>query len=299
MNKHETAFIVGCGDIGRRVAICAHANGWQITALLRSAEKLDGMKHIINSTITANLDDPSTLHSLPIAGTTIFYFAPPPGGGVVDSRVRNFCNAIPPGIRPKKIIYLSTSGVYGDCGDIVVTEEQPPNPQTTRAKRRLDAEKTIAEWGSNRDVPVVILRVTGIYGPGRLPLQHLMSGVPLLSEQEAPVTNRIHAEDLAMVCIAAAERGEDGDIFNVSDGEHGTLTQYFNAVADLLGMKRPRQINREQAAESMPPLLFSYFSEMRRIDNSLMLKKLGIKLQFPTLADGLASCKPDPWPLAD
>jgi nucleoside-diphosphate-sugar epimerase len=210
--------------------------------------------------------------------------------------MRNFCAALAPDRPPKKIVYLSTSGVYGDCGDLTVTEKTPVNPQTTRANRRLDAETTITGWGRDHGVPVVILRVTGIYGPGRLPLQHLMSGTPLLSENEAPITNRIHADDLVRVCVAAADRGEDGDIVNVSDGDHGTMTQYFNAIADLLGIVRPRQVSREEAEATMPPLLYSYFSESRRIDNSLMKNKLGVKLLYPTLADGLPSCKPEQWP---
>jgi nucleoside-diphosphate-sugar epimerase len=148
-------------------------------------------------------------------------------------------------------------------------------------------------WGKERGVAVVILRVTGIYGPGRLPLQHLAGGVPLLNETEAPVTNRIHADDLAQVCVAAACRGKDGDIFNVSDGEHSTITTYFNAAADLLGIPRPPQVNRTEAAQVMPPLLFSYFSESRRVDNRRMLEVLGVKLRYPTLADGLPTCLPD------
>jgi nucleoside-diphosphate-sugar epimerase len=293
MQKSETAFIIGCGDIGKRIALLAHAKGWDSKALRRSPEKIDNLQHIISRVFSANLDDPSTLLSLPAAGSIIFYLAPPPGGGVTDPRMRNFCSAITESSKPKKVIYLSTSGIYGDCGDTAVTEGTLPNPQTTRAKRRLDAETVISDWGRDHGVPVVILRVTGIYGPGRLPLQHLMSGTPLLFESEAPVTNRIHADDLAMVCIAAAEKGEGGDIFNVSDGEHGTMTQYFNAVADLLGIERPMQVGREEAAASMPPLLYSYFSESRTIDNTLMLRKLGVTLQFPTLALGLPSCRPD------
>ncbi|MBT0663273.1 SDR family oxidoreductase [Geobacter pelophilus] len=296
MHYSEKIFIVGCGDIGRRIAKLGHAMGWQPSALLRTTNKLDPMREIFELIIEANLDDPSTLESLPTADATIFYLAPPPGGGIIDSRMRNFCAALAPDRKPKKVVYLSTSGVYGDCGDLTVTEKTPVNPQTTRAKRRLDAETTITGWGRDHGVPVVILRVTGIYGPGRLPLQHLMSGTPLLSEKEAPITNRIHADDLARVCIAAADRGEDGDIVNVSDGDHGTMTQYFNAIADLLGIARPRQVSREEAAATMPPLLYSYFSESRRIDNSLMKNKLGVKLLYPTLADGLPSCKPEQWP---
>lgn len=292
MNK---LLIIGCGDIGRRVAHLALHEYSHIIALVRTLEKRVLLEESGIDTIIGNLDDPAALAALPTAGSDVCYFAPPPGGGVVDTRMQNFCSVIPGGMEPNKIVYLSTSGVYGDCGDAAVTEETPPNPSTTRARRRLNAETTLTEWGRERGVPVIILRVTGIYGPGRLPLMHLMSGAPLLKESEAPVTNRIHADDLAAVCIAALVKGNGGDIFNVSDGEHGTMTHYFNAVADLLGIPLPPQVGRDEAAKVMPPLLYSYFCESRRIDNRKIIDKLGITLRYPTLAKGLSSCKPENW----
>lgn len=292
MNK---LLIIGCGDIGRRVAHLALHEYRQIIALVRTPEKRGLLEESGIDTIIGNLDDPETLAALPTTGSDVCYLAPPPGGGVVDSRVQNICSVIPGGMEPNKIVYLSTSGVYGDCGNSVVTEETPPNPSTTRAQRRLNAETTLTQWGKERGVPVIILRVTGIYGPGRLPLMHLMSGAPLLNESEAPVTNRIHADDLAAVCIAALSKGVGGDIYNVSDGEHGTMTQYFNAVADLLCLPRPPQVGREEAAKIMPPLLYSYFCENRCINNRKMIEQLGIKLRFPTLAEGLNSCKHENW----
>lgn len=207
--------------------------------------------------------------------------------------MRAFCPAIPPGEEPEKVIYISTSGVYGDCGNRTVTEETPLNPRTSRARRRLDAETTLLKWGDERKVPVVILRVTGIYGPGRLPVSYLESGQPVIDEQEAPCTNRIHADDLARICMAAASRGEGGDIFNVSDGQSGSMTQYFNAVADLLGLPRPPQVRRKEASGLIPPLMFSYMNESRRMDNRKMLEKLGIRLLYPSLEEGLRGCTDD------
>ena len=188
------------------------------------------------------------------------------------------------------MVYMSTSGVYGDCGDEVVTEATPPNPQTTRGKRRLDAEMTFRAWGKERGVPVVILRVTGIYGPGRLPVSQLESGQPLLDEKEAGLTNRIHAADLARICIAAAEKAVDGDVFNVSDGHPTTMTHYFNAVADLLGYPRPGRCRGPRPDQVMSPLMLSYMAESRRMDNSRMLARLGIRLLYPDLASGLKAC---------
>jgi len=286
-----TIFIVGCGDIGRRVAQRYLEEGASVSALVRSPEQAAALEALGIRTVVADLDDPTTLTALPTAGATLFYFAPPPGGGHLDPRVRNFCAAIAPGHEPARVIYISTSGVYGDCGDTLVTEETPPDPRTARGKRRLDAETAFGEWGRKRGVPVVILRVTGIYGPGRLPVNQLTSGQPVLDERLASLTNRIHADDLVRVCLAAAERGEDGDIFNVSDGHPGTMTEYFNAAADLLGLPRPRQVSWEEAQQVMSPLMFSYVSESRRLDNRKMLEKLGVTLRYPTLAEGMPACR--------
>lgn len=282
----EKILIVGCGDIGRRVARLAGERSIPVTALVRpgSAAKLNGVGI---TAVCGDLDEPATLMELPLQGATVFYFAPPPGGGITDPRMRAFCAAVAPGNEPRKVVYISTSGVYGDCGRRVVTEETPVNPQTARAKRRLDAETVLRQWGEKRHVAVIILRVTGIYGPGRLPVPYLESGHPVLDEREAPPTNRIHADDLARVCLAAADRGEAGEVFNVSDGRPGTMTEYFNAVADLLGLPRPPQVSMEEARQVMKPLMLSYISESRVMDNRKMREKLGIELIYPDLATGL------------
>jgi nucleoside-diphosphate-sugar epimerase len=285
--------IVGCGDIGKRVAALAAGNDVTISALIRSQEKVTALEQQGLKVVIANLDDSETLHGMPTRGATIFYFAPPPGGGIVETRARNFCAAIPPGEEPARVIYLSTTAVYGDTGGRPVTEETPPDPQTARGKRRLDGETAFREWGMERHVPVVILRVTGIYGPGRLPISQLASGQPVLNEAEAGLTNRIHADDLARVCLAAAEKGDDGDIFNVSDGHPGTLTEYFTAAADLLGLPRPRQVTMAEAQRVMSPLMLSYIQESRCVDNRKMLDKLGIELLYPDLRAGLPSCRPE------
>ena len=187
------------------------------------------------------------------------------------------------------MIYISATSVYGPS-DSLVDEDSPTVPETAMGKRRLSAEKTFLEYGKNNNVPVIILRVSGIYGPGRLPLMQIRQQQPLLVEEQSGPSNRIHADDLAQVCIAAAEKGEDGDIFNVSDGQPSSMTTYFNAVADLLGEPRQPQVTLSEARQLMSPLMFSYVSETRVVDSSRMLRKLGIRLRYPTLQEGLAAC---------
>ena len=279
----EHLLIVGCGAIGRRVAILAKEQGTSVSTFNRSEEApVAGVRHL-----TGNLDQPATLSALPTRKAGVIYLAPPPGGGIEDTRARNFCASIAAGGEPGKLVYISTSSVYGDCGGEVVTEDAEPRPQAAHGKRRLHAERLFAQWGKERGVPVVILRVTGIYASDRLPVSQLTTGQPVLREEQSHPSNRIHADDLSRICLAALERGEDGDIFNVSDGSPSSMTTYFNAAADRLGLPRPRQVTMEEARRVMTPLMISYFSESRVVDNSRMLIKLGIKLLYPNLEAGL------------
>lgn len=278
----EQLLIVGCGAIGRRVVALALARGMKVSSFRRNEDEVAGA-----TTYTGNLDQPATLAGLPVKGAGVIYLAPPPGGGNEDTRMRNFLASIAPGEEPQKMVYISTSAVYGDCGTATVTEESEANPQTSRGKRRLHAERLESEWGRERHVPVVILRVTAIYAADRLPVTQLTTGQPVLREEESLPSNRIHADDLSRICLAALERGKDGAIFNVSDGSSTTMTSYFNAAADRLGLPRPRQVTMEEARQVMSPLMISYFSEGRVVSNRKMIEELGIELLYPDLASGL------------
>jgi nucleoside-diphosphate-sugar epimerase len=120
-----------------------------------------------------------------------------------------------------------------------------------------------------------------------VPLQRITAREPLLNGHEAGYTNRIHADDLAQVVMASLEQGEDGDIFNVSDGEVSTMTDYFNAITDLMDLPRLPQVSLEEARKVMSPLMLTYMTESRKISNRKMLEKLGIRLHYPTLLEGL------------
>jgi nucleoside-diphosphate-sugar epimerase len=280
--------IVGCGDIGVRVARLVKQQGGAVTALARSCSNEARLGELGLDTVPGDLDDPESLGQLAPRGRILCYFAPPPGGGVIDTRVRTLCQLLDEQGAPCKIVYISTSGVYGDCGGDLVTEGTPLNPQTSRAKRRADAEAHLGRWCEEHTVPLVILRVTGIYGPGRLPLVRLRQGHPVLNEQQSPPTNRIHADDLAAVCLAALGRDVSG-VFNVSDGQPGTMTGYFNLLCDLLSLPRPPQVSMAEAKEVMSPMMLSYLSESRRLDNRKMLRELGVSLRYTDFELGLRS----------
>lgn len=281
--------IVGCGGLGRRVAAYYSARGVLVTGLVRTPESAQRLAAEGIAVLCADLDRPP-LPPLPSAGAAVCHFAPPPGQGVEDPRMGAVLAALQRDGAPRRLVYVSTTGVYGDCAGAWVDETRPTHPTAERARRRLDAERQLQSWGRASGVEWVILRVAGIYGPGRLPLERLRQGLPLVCAEEAPFTNRIHEADLVQVCAAALERPVAGEIFNVSDGHPGTMAEYFDAVADLAGLPRPPKIPLAQAAAQLSPGMLSYQQESRRLDNRKLRERLGVVLRFPTLEQGLPGC---------
>ncbi len=160
----------------------------------------------------------------------------------------------------------------------------PRLPQVDRARRRLDAETRWREWSGRTGGELVILRVAGIYGPGKLPIQRLQSGQPMVSEADSPITNHIHTFDLVQVCLAAMQRGRSGEVYNVSDGHPGSMTGYFNQVADFSRLPRPPVISMAEAEQQLSPGMLSYLGESRRLSNRKLLAELGVELRYPRLA---------------
>jgi len=283
-------FIVGCGDIGHRVAALEKGEGLRVCAMARSETAAKRLGDSDIEPVRGDLDRPDSLVLMPVHGALIYYFAPPPPRGVADLRIDAFLSAMRPGMLPARVVLISTTGVYGDCGGEWVTEQRAPKPGSERSRRRLAAESSLQAFGREQKVPVVVLRVPGIYGPGRLPERRLRAGEPVLRETEAPYSNRIHADDLARACVVAAHEGLANGIYNVSDDKPTTMTDYFFKVADLLGIPRPPAISMREAREKLSPGMLSYLSESRRIDNTKMHEELGVELRYPDLDSGLPSC---------
>lgn len=283
-------FIVGCGDIGLRVARRCQAEDRTVRALARSDDSARRLRTAGIEPVAGDLDAPLALTALPVTGRIVFYLVPPPAGGDSDPRMAAFLTALDG--RPARIVYISTTGVYGDARGEWVTEDTPAHPTTPRARRRWDAECALHRYAGAQGVEVVILRVPGIYGPGRLPVEAIRSGRAVLAERDAPYSNRIHADDLAAVCMAAAVRGVAGAVYNVSDGRPGSMTQYFNAVADALAMPRPPQVARADADGVLTPAMLSFLDESRRVDNRRMREELGVVLRYPDFESGIRASLP-------
>jgi nucleoside-diphosphate-sugar epimerase len=282
-------FIVGCGYTGFKVARREQERGARVRALVRSPAVAECLRATGIEPVLADLDDRTPLRP-PVDGTTIYYLVPPPAHGVEDPRLRAFLDAITPQARPYRVVLLSTTGVYGDCRGMWIDEERPPNPQTDRARRRLAAEQALRVWAHTRGVPFAILRVAAIYGPGRLPIERLQQGSPVLREAESPWSNRVHVDDLVAACLAAADQDSSARIYNISDGHPTTMTDYFNRVADACGLPHPPQISVGQAQAILSSEMLSYLAESRRLDNTRMRTELGVVLRYPTLVDGLSAC---------
>jgi nucleoside-diphosphate-sugar epimerase len=278
----SSIFIVGCGYVGRR--LLPHLNA-EVTVLSHTPAHHADLRALGAHVIDADLD--STMPLLPVQGALLYYFAPPPSRGVTDPRMQN-CLRTLDGL-PAKIVLISTSGVYGDCGGAWIDEKRPPAPQVDRARRRLHAEESMQHWCIARDVPYAIIRVPGIYGPQRLPVARLRQALPVLAEAESPYSNRIHVDDLVRVCLAAAALSKNG-IFHVSDGHPSSMTDYFMRVAAALNIPAPPRVTWAQAMQHLSREMLDYLAESKRLDISKMVQILGVTPHYPDLNSGLAQC---------
>jgi nucleoside-diphosphate-sugar epimerase len=278
--------IVGCGDIGCRVAQAHLARGDAVTGWVRSEASLALLGERRIPALKVDLDRPLPMLP-PLLGDELYYFAPPPPEGRRELRVARLIERLGEGSQPRRVVYLSTSGVYGDCAGDWVEETRPPAPTVDRAYRRLEGEERWRAWSGETGGELVILRVAGIYGPGKLPIARLESGRPMVDEVDSPITNHIHTLDLVEICQIAMARGVSGEIYNVCDGHPGTMTGYFNRVADFLGLPRPPAISLEEAKRQLSPGMLSYLGESRRLSNRKLIEALGVRLRYPTLEEGL------------
>ncbi len=257
----KTLLIAGFGDVARRAAPRLEAH-YALHALSR--------RHGFD------LDRPETLHALP-AAHAVLHCAPPPNAGVADTRTTHLLAALGKGrILPARVVYVSTSGVYGDCGGARVDESRRVHPQTDRARRRVDAERQLTLWCSARGAALVILRVPGIYAADRLPLDRLRSGTPVLRAEDDVYTNHIHAEDLAAIVARALDDATPGGIYNASDDSEMRMGDWLDLVAERAGLPRPPRIARSEAAGRIAPALLSFMSESRRLVNQRMKQHLRV-----------------------
>ena len=298
--RRARVLIVGCGDVGMRVARALQAPAARrppvrVLALTSSPERRPALRALGITPLCGNLDQGGSLRRLAALATHVLHLAPPPGQGEGDPRTRALVRALRRRRLPAALVYASTSGVYGDCGGAWVTEARPVAPATARARRRVDAERVVRAWGRASGVRASILRVPGIYAPDReggTPEARLRRGTPVLTSEDDVYTNHIHADDLARACVAALWRGAAQRVYHASDDSDLKMGDYFDLAADLYGLPRPPRIPRAQAQAEIAPMLLSFMSESRRMDNTRLRRELRVRLRYPTVVQGLRSARP-------
>jgi len=290
MARPSSLLIVGCGDVGLRV-LRALGGRLRVFALTSSPDRRDALRAAGARPVVGNLDDPASLRRLAGLADAVLYLAPPPSTGRADPRVRALLAALSTRTRPRRVVYASTTGVYGDCRGELVTESRPVNATTERARRRVDAESHLRAWGRATGARVSVLRIPGIYAgdrEGGRPQDRVRRGTPVLAAEDDGYTNHIHADDLARACIAALWRGQPQRVVNVCDDSDCKTGDYYDLVADLSGLPRPPRVTRAQAGELFTPAQWSFLNESRRLSNARMKRELRLRLQRPTIREGLA-----------
>jgi nucleoside-diphosphate-sugar epimerase len=290
----KPSLIFGCGDVGRRIVKALIEDG-------SSAESISGYVNSIQSQQQAaelgvachlvDLDDVAINSGVDFTacrGVELYYTVAPQKQGLIDQRsaavIKQFISA---SVHPAKLVLISTTGVYGDCNGEWVTESSPTKPTTERGQRRLDSERQWLAWGESENVAISILRVPGIYAYSRLPRARLARKTPVVRASECGFSNRVHADDLARMCIAAMRKAPAGEIYNATDGVPGTISEYLQAAAQALNYSPLPEISLSQAQQQLSPGMLSYLGESRRISSQKIVDQLAYQLLYPDFKQGI------------
>jgi len=287
--KRPSLLIVGCGDVGLRVVKLLRAR-WRLIALTSNPERVSALRAAGAVPLVGNLDDPSTLARLAGLADAVLHLAPPPNQGEHDPRTLNLLRALARKGRVRRIVYGSTSGVYGDCGGALIDETRRVNPASARGRRRVDAESRLRWYGRAFGARVTLLRIPGIYAldrEGGDPRVRVARGAAVLAAADDVYTNHIHADDLARACVAALLRGAPQRVLHVCDETALKMGDYFDLVADLHGLAHPPRITRAEAAVQMSPMQLSFMNESRRLSSARLRRELRLSLRYPSVLEGL------------
>lgn len=299
ITKKQPVNIIGCGYLGKKLVqqLLSRqlAETTDICTLVQTHNSQKQCAEYGVHSATMDLDDICSVipDTFKINQSLLYYFAPPPGQGIKDTRIRHFLELLThitsrdSSTRPARVVLISTTGVYGNCHGQWIDETTPLNPGADRARRRVDAEQQIQSYCQSLAIPLVILRVSGIYGPGKLPLKRIMAKTPIVRKEDSPYSNRIHVDDLLEICLQAGLSEQIEGVFNCADGHPSTMYDYFVQVARTKNLPEPPSISLEQARTQLSSGMLSYMEESRRIDNHKLLSVFNITLKCPDLEQGL------------
>lgn len=279
----KTILIAGFGDVAERL-VKRYAGQAGFIGLTRRPDRAAALRALGVVPFVGDLDAPHSLARLPRVDG-VFHFAPPPGEGRTDPRTAHLLRALGRRGTPAALVYVSTSGVYGDCGGDWVAETRPVAPVNARAVRRVDAERQLRAWGAARGVQVSILRAPGIYAAGRLPLERIRRGTPALDPADDSYTNHIHADDLARLAWAALFRGRAQRIYHAVDARPLKMGDWFDSCADAYDLPRPPRVSRGEAEQVLSEALLSFLRESRKLSNTRTMRELRLKYRYPTSDD--------------
>ncbi|WP_018746979.1 NAD-dependent epimerase/dehydratase family protein [Chitiniphilus shinanonensis] len=286
--------IVGCGDVLSR-ALPWLSRRFRVLGTARSPESAARLRALGVVPVCADLDHPTTLRRLGGLADLVIHGAPPPASGQRDPRSRRLVAALAhrakrPSLaqRPRLAVYLGTSGIYGDCAGAWVAETRPPQPASDRARRRLDAERTLRAWARRQRVGLALLRVPGIYAAERLPLARVERGDVCIERDDDSYSNHIHADDLARAVCAALFRGQPLRSYHINDDLPLKMGDWFDLVADAHALPRPPRVGRAEARTRLTPAMVSYLDESRRLDNRRAKRELRLRLAYPSALSLLA-----------
>ena len=285
--------IIGCGDIGVRVAKQL-SQSHHIYALTSQKARFQELRAVGATPILGDLDKPDSLWRLSGLAQTVIHLAPPQNTGHRDCRTRNLLRILAQGSQAvRRLIYVSTTGVYGDHAGAKVSEITPVKPQSERAKRRVDAENMLRMWAPAHGVTLTILRVPGIYAENRLPVERIQSRTPALISAEDAYSNHIQSDDLARLICAATYHGKPQRVINTCDGGETKMGDYFDEVADAYGLERPPRLPARDLEKLVSPMLWSFMRESRRVTNT-RLAELKTPLRYPSVAIFLKTISKNP-----
>ena len=316
--RRPRLLIVGAGDIGMRLAALLQQRyglHWRVLATTRRADQAQRLRAAGALPLPIDLDRIGQVRRLRGLANWMIDLAPPPAAGPGDPRTRRLTAALrlaaaprlatalrlgaadpPRGAAGARWVYISTTGVYGDCGGASFDETRPTRPGSERALRRVDAERSMRAAGRDAPVSVSILRVPGIYAEDRLPLDRLQRRTPVLRAEDDVYTNHIHGDDLARLCLASLWHGRANRTYHAVDDSDSKMGDYFDRVADAAGLPRPPRLPRAEIARQVSPAMLSFMSESRRLRNGRIKRELRFQFLFPTVADALLRLRWRPHP---
>jgi len=272
--------MLGCGDVGMRMLPLVR-DRFRVIVVTSKPERCDELRAAGAIPLVADLDRPDTLARLARLARVIVHLAPPQSSGEKDRRTRNLAAILPD---RANLVYISTTGVYGDCGGASFDETRPTRPTNPRARRRVDAEQVLRAWARRSGSRLAILRVPGIYARDRLPLERLQKGTPALIAADDVYTNHIHADDLAAIAVRAIDQARPLRVYHAVDESDMKMGDYFDAVARTFHLPPPPRLPRAELQQQVTPMMLSFMSESRRLRNDRLRNELGVRLRYPDVA---------------